>query len=284
VRRLPGSARVVAFVSLLAAAPVWAPVRQVAAQGPSATAKQECLSAYEQGQRLRKAARLSEARARFVQCTHDACPSELRGDCVRWLTDVEAEIPSIVLAARTVDGRDLVEVRVTVDDKLVAERLDGKAIEVDPGHHAVRFETSWGAFVEQDLVVREREKGRVVSANVPSPSDPSGKPSRVLPIAIGSLGLVGLGMFAGFGLYGRAIQSALDSRACKPRCPQSDVDQMDRAYIIADISLGVGVVALGVATWLWLRKPSPERTDGAHVSFGAAPAPGGWVSGVQGTF
>ena len=41
--------------------------------------------------------------------------------------------------ARDAKGEDLTEVRLTIDGETVAERLDGRALTLDPGTHTFRF-------------------------------------------------------------------------------------------------------------------------------------------------
>ena len=48
---------------------------------------------------------------------------------------------SVVPAAKDKKGRDIVDVKVSIDGKVVTETLDGKALPVDPGVHTFRFET-----------------------------------------------------------------------------------------------------------------------------------------------
>ena len=76
---------------------------------------------------------------------------------------------------------------------------------------------------------------------------------------------VGLGGFAYFGYRGLSTKSDLDDQKCKPACPQERVDEGNRQFLIADISLGVGVVALGAATYLWLSHREPESTTALRV-------------------
>ena len=58
---------------------------------------------------------------------------------------------------------------------------------------------------------------------------------------------VALSSFAYFGLSGHAKQNALDD--CRPGCDSSLRAPLKRDYIAADVSLGVGLVALGLAAW-----------------------------------
>lgn len=250
-----------------------------------APSKAQCLRAYEQAQRLRKAAKLRETRQQLIVCSHEVCPAELRSDCGRWLTEAETDTPSIVFGAKGPDGRDAVDVRVSIDDQLVTEKLDGKAIELDPGQHRIRFEMKGRAPIEQDLLVREREKGRAVSVEFAADAPPARHRSRVLAYAAGGVGILGLGAFTYFGLHGRSLQSDLDDRQCKPRCPQSDVDAMDRSYLIANISLGVSIVSFAAATWLFLR-PGPAAPPPSHArwSLTASAQPGAATAAVYGSF
>jgi len=51
--------------------------------------KQACVSAYEEGQQLRKAGKLTSARARLLTCAQEGCPAVLRKDCTVWVAEVE---------------------------------------------------------------------------------------------------------------------------------------------------------------------------------------------------
>ena len=75
------------------------------AQGGSpADAKQECVSAYESGQRMKQRGALLEAREQFLSCAQPTCPEALASDCSRFLDEVELDIPSVVLSAVALAG------------------------------------------------------------------------------------------------------------------------------------------------------------------------------------
>src|SRR5437868_3814423 len=99
--------------------------------------KKECVAAYEEGQRSRKEGKLSEARERLLVCAQDGCPAVVRRDCTQWVGESELSTPAVVLEAVGDGGRDLTEVRVSVDGKPVA--VDGKAVSLNSGPHVVQF-------------------------------------------------------------------------------------------------------------------------------------------------
>jgi hypothetical protein len=57
---------------------------------------------------------------------------------------------------------------------------------------------------------------------------------------------------------------------CKPYCKQSQADKMRLRYLIADISLGVSVVSLGVGGYLFFsasREPATTAWRGGSVGW-----------------
>ena len=84
------------------------------------------------------------------------------------------------------------------------------------------------------------------------------------------MGAAGLASFTYFALSGRSDHSDLER--CKPDCTESDVNSVHTKYLIADISLGVSVAALGVAAYLLLvDQPSdPPEKAGVSVDLGAS--------------
>src|SRR5262245_7790898 len=79
--------------------------------------KKVCLAAAAQGQTLRDAHKLVEAREQFRTCAREQCPRVVQKDCVAWLSDVEKNLPSVVLTAKDEAGADIVEGKVSVDGK-----------------------------------------------------------------------------------------------------------------------------------------------------------------------
>lgn len=249
-----------------------------------ADTKHECVVASTEGQTLRDEGKLLTARERFVTCASDACPAIVRSSCASWLLEVESKIPSIVVRAEDAAGRDVTQVKLLVDGNLVRSRLDGRAIALDAGEHVVVVERAPGDSVEQRLLVVEREQGRVVVVRFAG--DPSRAPLSPSPIVapprsqtpaagsrpippstwvLGAVGVVGVGAFAI--LWPTAVSDLDDLRTtCSPRCDPADVDRTRTQAIIADVALGVGVVALIAAGVFYLtagaRSGQPSQAHG----------------------
>lgn len=256
----------------LAAALFVAALAPADARAGSAEERRECLNAADRAQRLRNGGKLSDARDKLVICARAACPAVVRADCETWLTEVDALLPTVVITARDARGRDRVDVRVFVDDGLVAEKLDGKAIALDPGVHTFRYEIEGREPIAEQVVIREGERARSIEVVIGGPetepvdaqdATPAGEPrapsSRggvpVSAVVIGALGLASVGTFAFFHLSAKGDVDDL-RRTCAPDCPQDEVDAVNRKVIVANVALGAGVVALGVATYLFLTRPA----------------------------
>src|SRR5262245_29337492 len=100
---------------------------------------QACNDAYEQAQVSRQGNQLIEARKFSRICVNDCSHWSKKQACGEWLARLESEIPSIVLTANDPSGKTLLEATVTMDEKLLATRLDGRPIEIDPGVHLFKF-------------------------------------------------------------------------------------------------------------------------------------------------
>ena len=120
----------------------------------------ECVAANEKAQALQNASKLRDARSQLLVCIVDACPDVVRRDCVQRLKDVEDATPTIVFGAKDGAGHDLVDVQVTMDGATVASRLDGTALQVDPGAHDFVFQTAGVDPLKQSFVIRQGEKDR----------------------------------------------------------------------------------------------------------------------------
>lgn len=223
-----------------------------------------CMTAYEQAQRLRRQGTLLESRAQLYVCARDPCPASLQPDCLRWLGEVDHLVPSIVVTVRRDDGTDANDARVFIDGLLKVERLDGSAIEVNPGEHVVRIEMG-EVVLEQSVLSHVAEKGRQVSFRVhdapapPAPAPPPPPPQAHRPVGwptfvLGGLGLVGLGVFTGFAVQGESRYGDLGD--CRPGCDPRDVDAVRTSYRVADIALAVSFVAASAALVTFLVRPT----------------------------
>ena len=246
----------------------------------AADEKDRCIEASDRGQLLRDQGKLRAAREALLVCARDACPSVLRRECASWLAGVDARIPSIVVRARDASGHDLVDVRVTLDGQSLGDRLDGRSVVVDPGEHHLHAEATGFAPTELTVLSREGERARVVDVVMKPASDASEKAaptptsarssdaaSAPVPVAtyvLGGLGVVGLSAFTYFGLHAKSEVSDMRS-TCAPSCEQSRVDTAKREQLIANVSLGVGVLALAGATYFWLTASPEGPSVGAHA-------------------
>jgi hypothetical protein len=236
------------------------------ARADNASDRQACAVTYEAGQRLERERKFVEARQNLLTCSR-SCTATFAQECLGWLHEVDVATPSVVLVAKTSDGHDVEDVAVALDGRRFADRLDGKALDLDPGEHSFRFTPARGKAVLERFVIREGEKAREIavvldeqpsvaaSATIPTDETVARRPIPSLAWVLAGVGVVGMGTFAYFGITGRSEQDST-LKNCFPTCSPSQTDDVLRKYIAADVSLGISLAALGVATVLVLTRPT----------------------------
>ena len=240
------AARGSAFLALAALA-----LAVAAGDARAADEKDACVRAVERAQLVRLDGKLREAREGFVTCARAVCPEAIRQDCTRWVTEVDASLPSVVFDAVWADGRDVTRMTVLLDGQALAGAERGRAVSLDPGEHTFRLEAPGAAPIEMRNVIREGEKNRIlrvtfsppapfegttpaapaaVSAPAPAPTpSPTPAPSGLWqplshdagpptstkkgPVPLGAfiLGGVGLAGFGGFAYFALSGTGRLDS-------------------------------------------------------------------------
>src|SRR5450432_873016 len=229
---------------------------------------QQCISENELATRQRAAGKLGEAKQHYLACAAAECPAVVRDECQTLAQKVETSLSTVVFEVVDAKGSDVTGARVFVDDAKAAEPLDGHALVLDPGTHRINVEAPTGAVIQQTVVAREGEKNRRVRLQLPAAAKrPETDALPVVPVqaaassspsplvwVLSGVAVVGLGSFGYFGLSGKHQENDLKS-TCAPLCKDSDVDDMYRSYMIADVSLGVALVSASVAGYLFFRTP-----------------------------
>jgi hypothetical protein len=259
------------------------------AQDASAT-NAECATAYEQGQVQRQSGQLIAARNMLQTCARDQCPDFIRTDCVTWYGEVQEEVPTLVFAARS-QGHDLSEVRVSVGERVLSARIDGQVVELDPGEYDFEFRATSTHALVQHFVVARGERNRLIQVDLepldagPSPprAAPQKQPSRVLPGVFAGIGAAGVIGFVGLGAWGHSRESQLEG-TCSPHCSADRVSDVRTRYLLADVSLGVGVASLALSAYLFFSSGSSDaqaRGRAPRVAVLATPGAAGVVYGAS---
>jgi hypothetical protein len=261
-------------------------------RGPAA-----CMELYENAEKEEQAGHLREARGLLIGCARAACGHPLLAACSSKFTQLDAvDVPSIRPAVTDETGAARTDVQVRMDGELLAARLDGQALPVDPGLHEFTFETEGGLSSTQKILIVQGELGREVAVTLrgangevatTAPAPPTGapregssppvdaEPERPTSKRSALPYLIGGGIFAVVEAGAAVLY----------------LGQADNSHLAVDVSIGasigVGAAALGVATWLLLsdHKPHDEKaaSSSAYV-FGVSPTPSGAVAAVSGRF
>ncbi len=265
-----------------------------------AAGKKQCLTQHEQSQILKQSTKLREAREALLMCSRDICPSFVRADCVEWLGQLDRIIPSVVISAK-VNKKDEFNIKVTIDGQVALTRLDGRAIELNPGIHMFRFDLSPWPPIEQQVLMGEGEKNRIINVQFGTPVDekpgaepPSYRPIPTLDYILAGTALAGIGVFAAFGTMGKTQYNndAKSLTGCKPFCSTTEVNSVKTKLLIADIGLGVAVASTIGAIIVFATRPSvplpaeePTKPGkGSKTSFGIEPMRSGAFMSVQTEF
>ncbi len=274
----------------------------------------DCVAASEGGQKLRQKGQLREARDRFQQCTRAVCPSLVQRGCTTWLGEVVALLPTVTLSAVDGQGKDLVEVTVSLDGKPLVQKLDGKAVAIDPGVHVFRFESN-GQGVDERVVINEGDKARKVSVRIgessgngngngngngdtnhdgdkPKEKDKGGHSP--FPFVVGGIGIAALG--TGIVLYatGSSDFPAECDRDTKT-CANGNAEANSRATS-ADNRMRAGVwtmiigsvLTVGGVVWFFVEPTEPKSSKSTAKTppkwLTVRPELGLGYAGVNGTF
>lgn len=228
-----------------------------------AQTKEECVTAFDEGQERRETLELRKAREHFLLCSREACPALVRADCAQALDGVQRSMPTVSLGALDEAGHDIPGVRVTIDGEPLAQDPSGQSLSVDPGKRRVRFEHERYEAIEREVVFRMGERNRVLvvtmraAASSDARAEGAGEARRasssVSPwfYVLGGVGVAGLGGFTYFALSGASEKDRLRG-TCAPFCTSDEVSGLRTRYIAADVSLGIGLVALGAAAYFLL--------------------------------
>jgi hypothetical protein len=210
-----------------------------------------------------------------VKCGGKSCPTEIVQECIKWASEVETATPSVVLAARDSAGHELTDVVVSIDGG-GASSAGARATVLDPGLHTFTFKRVGHADIIEQVVLHEGEKNREILARYAAPETPTPEGgSRPVPTTVwmaGSLSVTGFALFATFGALG---VSARSTDHCATGCTSSQNNNVATKFDIADVSLGVGIAALGVAAWQFFARPTVPRASAARVLL--QPLPGGGI-------
>jgi hypothetical protein len=248
-------------------------------------ATKACLDAAAAGQTLRDAHKVLEAAEQFRTCASGACPDVVRRDCVAWVRDMEAARPTLVFDVTDGAGNDLTAVRVTLDGRVLAEKLDGTAQAFDPGEHVFVFEVAGRPPVRRTVLLKETEQGRrlsvvidaappsAVPAPAPAPAPPAAaaasvtftappprRAQRTAGLVIGAVGVAALAGGAVAGLLAASAKTAYEQHCgasigespnlCDPTGVAGHDDASNKAAVSTWLFVGgLGATTLGAVLW-----------------------------------
>jgi serine/threonine-protein kinase len=177
-----------------------------------------------------------------------------------------------VSSAARVPGLELLR-----DGAPIAPVLWGARAAIDVGNHRITARAAGRKPWQQDLVITGEASSATITVPVlvPEPTSPAGPGAtaspgtsqRIAAIAVGGLGVVGVGVGGFFGLSAQSSLSDSNSLCnennyCTPYGAELR-DSAESKALVATIATGVGVAALVTAGVLWFTAPKSERAPDA---------------------
>jgi hypothetical protein len=234
----------------------------------------DCGVSFETAQRLQTQGKLVDAQAKLIECSQARCPAFLVRECVALYDRLSTSIPTITLVARDETGAPLTDVAVSMDGKVLAEQIGGRAFAVDPGMHEFTF-TREGKVVNVRALLSEGEKNKPViaefvlnenKATAPPPdagAAPAAKKKGGPPTAtfiLGGIGIAGLATGLAYRLIAAdSYNELLDT--CSPNCSSGKVASVRTEYVVSTVAFGVGGAALVGAGLIWALSGGSESSQ-----------------------
>jgi hypothetical protein len=214
---------------------------------------------------------------------------------VGWIDQLEAQLPSLTFRV-TVDGQSRTEGQVFIDGRLRPELASGKAIELDPGKHHLRFVLEGVKPYEEEFISSEGERYRMLEVALVSIATATATENtsradthrtethRPVPLGTYVLGGVAVAAALSGGIWGAAslsLRRELED-TCAPACPERRVDELRQRALITDLSWGVSALALVGATcastpFEILELPTVVTSRFARLATARSPPRAGWT-------
>jgi hypothetical protein len=271
------------------------------AAGPAHADDAACIAASEQALTFRQQGKLHDALKELAACADASCPAEVSAECTRRIAEVNAAMPTLILAAEDGVGNDVYDVNVSMDGAPLATKLDGRPLSIDPGPHTFTFERAGQSPVDRKLVVREGDHDRRESlvlappqATVPQVPQlppvlaPPGVPSsgwstrKTLAVVVGAVGVVGLGVGGTFGILALSNQMREKSDCSTSEClnpvpAKSEYTIATQDATAADVAFAVGAALVAAGAVIWFTAPATHApaTNGATLRLAPSMAGGG---------
>jgi hypothetical protein len=247
----------------------------------------DCLAASEAALKSGNDHKLRAERSQLLVCAAASCPSDIRKECASRVDEVNVQIPTLIFEARDPSGSDLNAVKVTMDGEVLAERLEGTALSIDPGEHTFTFETANQGPVTKKFTIQEAQKERRelitfgAATTAPNPVTPTPQPTsaqslpesppsvngnqglgtqKILAIVAGGIGVVGLGIGSAFGVIAMSQKSDAQSACPGSQCTtQVGVNKWNTAGStgnVSTIAFVIGGLGVAGAAVLWFTAPT----------------------------
>ncbi|MEZ4221205.1 MAG: hypothetical protein R3B13_09755 [Polyangiaceae bacterium] len=207
---------------------------------------------------------------------------------------LEARIPKIIIQR----GEGAAAIKIELDGVALGSAKVGREVSVDPGPHAVVGITSKGKRFEQTVEVAEGQT-ESVTLDVPEalrdgPSGPEtdgqastggavtsddlqqASKSSAFPWVVTGLGVASLAASGVFFALRSQAESELEDGCLGTVCPDTleSTEQRGKTYaLLSGVTLGVGIVGVGVGTVMLLSRKGPEpAADTTSVSLQLSPS------------
>jgi hypothetical protein len=240
--------------------------------------KDECVESFSRAQDSRERGQLSEAKRLFLHCAQSSCPTLLQSDCAKYGDDLDRTVPSLSFSARSGSGEDIADAQVFVDGVPLASRIDdGKAHDVNPGKHSVRF-VRGKEEASVNIIVAVGEKNRNVSVVLTGVVETEGKPQilnqrevpthsasrSVAPLVIAGIGGVAVAagaIVASVGLSRIPTVCTTSPRECAAPPGDPAFGEAKSAIDFANMGVGVAIggAALSALAIIWYISLSPSE-------------------------
>lgn len=249
---------------------------------------------------------VTELRAALAQAQTDK-----RADRVKTAQQKLDEVTPTLswLRVRTVSEIATLGVRIELDGVELPRTDLGNEMPIDPGVHEIRATAAgyrpWSTHIQiafamdhqtVEVPALEPEANPIPAATPPpvaatpavaprpapaeKPQESSGVP-RWIGYTTGGVGIAALGVGTYFGVRAITLKNSSDKYCnsdgkCENQQAVDDFNKGKDAALLADVFIAVGVVGVGVGTYLLFFTPKPSTSDsGVQVSLAATPMGGG---------